>query len=108
VATGFVKFYKNEKGWGAISSDSLPPSADAWVHYSAIEGEGYRELAPGDLVEFEYEEVGQDSFRYRATRVKRLAAGPAPTLRRRGSEVRIEPHGSPDTPLSSRRPRGQH
>lgn len=37
MALGIVKFYKTEKGWGAISSEALPPSADAWVHFSVIE-----------------------------------------------------------------------
>ncbi|GAB2571509.1 cold-shock protein [Microlunatus antarcticus] len=99
MVKGVVKFYKVEKGWGAISSDALPAAADAWVHFSVIEGTGYRELAAGDVVEFDFEAVEQDSFRFRATRVKRLRGGPAPTLRRRGDEVRIEPEGVPDTPL---------
>ncbi len=102
VVIGIVKFYKVEKGWGAISSEALPPTADAWVHYSVIEGAGYRELAAGDVVELEFETARQDSFRYRATWVRRLRSGPAPTLRRRGEEVRIEPEGAPDTPLVPR------
>ena len=100
--TGIVKFYKVEKGWGALSSKALPPGADAWVHYSAIEGTGYRELSAGDVVEFEFEAAQQDSFRYRATWVKRLRSGPAPTLRRCGDEVRIEAEDVPDTPLVPR------
>lgn len=68
-----VKFYKSEKGWGAISSEALPPQRDAFVHFSVIDGDGYRELTAGDVVEFEFEEVTQDSFRYRATRVRRAA-----------------------------------
>lgn len=102
MVTGVVKFYKAEKGWGAVSSEALPPGADAWVHYSVIEGPGFRELVAGDVVELELEEAQQDSFRYRATWVKRLRSGPAPTLRRHGDEVRIEPAGSPDTPLVPR------
>ena len=102
MVTGIVKFYKVEKGWGAISSEALPAAADAWVHFSMIEGSGYRELVAGDVVEFEFEAAQQDSFRYRATWVKRLRSGPAPTLRRRGGEVRIEPEGVPDTPLVPR------
>ncbi len=97
-----MKFYKLEKGWGAISSEALPSAADAWVHYSVIEAMGCRELVAGDVVEFEFEAAQQDSFRYRATWVRRLRSGPAPTLRRRGDEVRIEPGGSPDTPLVPR------
>lgn len=71
-----------------------------------IEGAGYRELAAGDAVELELEAAEQDGFRYRATRVRRLGSGPAPTLRRRGGEVRVEPDDVPDTPLLPRG--GQH
>ncbi|WP_274561280.1 cold-shock protein [Streptomyces spiramyceticus] len=74
MATGIVKFYKEEKGWGAISSPSLPDGLDAWVHFSAIEADGFRELSEGDRVEFDYEEAEQDNFRYVATRVRRLGA----------------------------------
>ena len=72
MAMGVVKFYKAEKGWGAISSDCLPPGRDAWVHASMIEGEGYLYLDQGDVVEFDYEEGRQDSFDFRATRVRKL------------------------------------
>ncbi|RIJ71241.1 cold shock domain-containing protein [Nakamurella silvestris] len=71
MATGTVKFYRSERGWGAISSDALPPGRDAWVHYSMIEGQGYRELEAGERVEFDFEEVQQDSFDFRATWVRR-------------------------------------
>ena len=72
MAMGVVKFYKAEKGWGAISSDQLPPDRDAWVHFSAIEGDGFRSLEQGDVVEFDYEKGRQDSFDFRATRVRKL------------------------------------
>lgn len=72
MAQGIVKFFRAEKGWGAISSAELPPGADAWVHFSVIEMDGYRALAAGDLVEFDYEPAQQDSFRFRATSVRKL------------------------------------
>ena len=72
MAMGVVKFYKAEKGWGAISSDQLPPDRDAWVHFAVIEGDGYRSLNQGDVVEFDYERARQDSFDFRATRVRKL------------------------------------
>ena len=78
-----MKFWKRDKGWGAITSDALPAESDAWVHFSVIESDGYRELHAGDLVDFDYESAQQDSFRYRATRVVRVGPGPAPRLRRR-------------------------
>jgi CspA family cold shock protein len=72
MARGRVKFWKADKGWGAISSDELPPGRDAWAHFSAVEMPGYRSLEQGQLVEFEYEAAQQDSFEYRATRVRAI------------------------------------
>lgn len=71
MAHGTVKFFRPEKGWGAITSPDLPDGCDAWVHFSAIDMDGYRDLEVGDQVEFSYEEAQQDSFRFRATRVRR-------------------------------------
>jgi CspA family cold shock protein len=53
MAHGTVKFFKPDKGWGAITSPDLPDGFDAWVHFSAIEMDGYRSLNPGDPVEFD-------------------------------------------------------
>jgi cold shock CspA family protein len=39
---GTVKFFHPKKAWGAISSPELPDGADAWVHFSVIEMDGYR------------------------------------------------------------------
>ncbi len=73
VAVGIVKFFKAEKGWGAISSDDLPDGEDAFAHFSSIEMDGYRELDAGELVDFDYdyEPTVQDSFRWIATSVRR-------------------------------------
>ncbi|MGO4614178.1 cold-shock protein [Nocardia sp. 2YAB30] len=72
MTEGIVKFFRAEKGWGAIASAELPDGHDAWVHYSAIEDTGFRALQAGDRVEFHYEAARQDSFRFRATRVRKL------------------------------------
>lgn len=48
--TGRVKWFNNSKGYGFIGRDD---GADVFVHYSAINGEGYRSLQEGDSVEFE-------------------------------------------------------
>ncbi|HYY68454.1 MAG TPA: cold shock domain-containing protein [Terriglobales bacterium] len=47
---GKVKWFNNAKGYGFIGRDDGP---DVFVHYSAIESEGYRSLQEGDEVEFE-------------------------------------------------------
>jgi CspA family cold shock protein len=51
VANGTVKWFNSEKGFGFIQQDGGGP--DVFVHYSAITGQGYRELAEGQKVEFE-------------------------------------------------------
>lgn len=70
VVRGRVKFFRSEEGWGGIESDEAP--GDVWVHFSSIEGDGFRELVEGEEVEFRYEAAQQDSWRYRATWVRRL------------------------------------
>jgi CspA family cold shock protein len=54
MPTGKVKWFNGEKGFGFIEQDG--GGADLFVHFSAIEGEGYRNLNEGDVVEFE---IGQ-------------------------------------------------
>ncbi|EHR53578.1 cold shock protein [Saccharomonospora marina XMU15] len=71
MAHGTVKFFNPEEGWGTIASPDLPAGFDAWVHYSAIELDGFRELQAGEAVEFSYEEVQQDGFCFRATSVRK-------------------------------------
>ncbi|MGI6609720.1 MAG: cold-shock protein [Limnochordia bacterium] len=48
---GTVKWFNGEKGYGFISKED--GSGDVFVHYSAIEGTGYRNLEEGMSVEFE-------------------------------------------------------
>jgi CspA family cold shock protein len=51
VAVGTVKWFSAEKGFGFIKPDD--GSDDVFVHFSAIEGAGYRSLDEGQRVEFE-------------------------------------------------------
>jgi CspA family cold shock protein len=51
MATGTVKWFNAEKGFGFISQDDGGP--DVFVHFSAISGNGYRNLEENQKVEFE-------------------------------------------------------
>ena len=50
MATGTVKFFNSEKGYGFISRED---GDDVFVHYSNIEGSGYRNLEECHRVEFD-------------------------------------------------------
>ena len=51
MATGTVKWFNNEKGFGFITPDD--GGADLFAHQSEIQGSGYRSLEEGAKVEFE-------------------------------------------------------
>lgn len=53
MAIGTVKFFNAQKGFGFISREG---GADVFVHFSNIDGAGYRSLEEGQTVEFE---IGQ-------------------------------------------------
>jgi CspA family cold shock protein len=66
MATGTVKFFNAQKGYGFISREDGP---DVFVHFSNIEGNGYRSLDEGQQVEFE---IGQGRKGDEALKVKAL------------------------------------
>ncbi|MCK6089985.1 cold-shock protein [Micrococcus endophyticus] len=51
MAVGTVKWFNAEKGFGFIAPEDN--SADVFVHFSAIQGNGFKELQENDRVEFE-------------------------------------------------------
>ncbi len=52
--TGTVKWFNGSKGYGFITRDD--GEKDVFVHFSAIQGEGYRNLEEGQRVEFQVED----------------------------------------------------
>lgn len=50
MARGTVKWFNDHKGYGFITAEG---ETDVYVHFSAIEGNGFRTLHEGDQVEFE-------------------------------------------------------
>jgi CspA family cold shock protein len=67
MAEGTVKWFNATKGYGFVTPDDGTP--DVFVHFSAIDGSGYRELIEGERVEFEQTQ-GQKGPQ--ATKVRRL------------------------------------
>jgi CspA family cold shock protein len=50
MPTGRVKWFNNAKGYGFIEREE---GGDVFVHYSAIQGDGYKSLTQGQTVQFE-------------------------------------------------------
>jgi len=50
--TGVVKWFNAQKGFGFIQPETGSNPNDVFVHYSAISGNGYRNLEQGERVEF--------------------------------------------------------
>ncbi|MDY6056061.1 cold-shock protein [Micrococcus sp.] len=70
-ADGHVVSWNEEEGWGVLSSEATP--GGCWAHFSALEGDGFRQAQPGERVRFTFAATGpqgQDGFSYRAERVE--------------------------------------
>jgi CspA family cold shock protein len=66
MVTGKVKWFNAQKGYGFITSDD---GQDVFVHYTAIEGNGFKTLEENQLVSFE---VQQGSKGPQASKVRRV------------------------------------
>lgn len=67
MPTGIVRWFNAGKGYGFLSPQEGGP--DVFVHFSAIEGDGYKALKEGQLVEYEIE---SSSKGMQAAKVRRL------------------------------------
>ncbi|PWM68513.1 MAG: cold-shock protein [Eubacteriales Family XIII. Incertae Sedis bacterium] len=68
---GTVKWFNPDKGFGFISNDD--GSGDIFVHFSVIQGEGYRTLSEGDRVSFDTEQDPKNTEKLRAVNVVKVA-----------------------------------
>jgi CspA family cold shock protein len=75
MAQGTVKWFDSKKGFGFILN---PEGADVFVHFSSIEGDGFRSLKDGEKVEFE-QVTGDKGLS--ALGVKRLTVRPKAKLK---------------------------
>ena len=64
---GTVKWFNAEKGFGFISN--ADGGDDVFVHFSAIQSQGYKSLNEGDKVTFDVERDPKDSSKFRAVNV---------------------------------------
>jgi cold shock CspA family protein len=70
MVRGEVKFWDNNKGWGALVSPEV--EGDVWALWSAVESDEFPELRGGDQVEFDYSPVSPEAhggFRWHAEKV---------------------------------------
>src|SRR5260370_41174392 len=81
MAQGNVKWFNDAKGYGFISQED---GEDVFVHFSAIQAQGFKSLAEGDRVEFE---VTQGPKGLQAANVRKAARATAPASRPPGRAV---------------------
>ena len=53
MAKGVVKWFNEKKGYGFLSQED---GDDVFIHYTSIQGDGFKTLKEGDAVEFEVQE----------------------------------------------------
>ena len=90
MAQGTVKYFNAEKGYGFIATDG---GQDVFVHYSEIQGQGYRTLEAGQRVEYEIE--ADASGRIIATNVRILDQGPITTTPTTTTTTTTQPTTTP-------------
>lgn len=74
---GKVKWFNNAKGYGFIVYEE-DQSKDLFVHYSAIQGEGYKSLKAGDKVSFELADTPKGPQARNITALQKPVEQPVP------------------------------
>ncbi|MAG58217.1 MAG: cold-shock protein [Planctomycetes bacterium] len=69
MPTGRVKWFDNRKGFGFVEQET---GEDVFVHYTAIEGEGFRTLNDGEMVQFEVVQGPKGLLARRVTRIEAI------------------------------------
>ena len=67
---GTVRQWHAELGWGVLDSRDTP--GGCWVHFSPIDGTGFRAPAVGAAVQLDWEPARQGGYSFRATRIQQL------------------------------------
>lgn len=76
MAKGTVKWFHRKKGYGFITTDN---GEDVFVHYTTIEGDGFRFLNDGETVEYEVEKAAKGLKAISVTRLNELQASESAT-----------------------------
>jgi CspA family cold shock protein len=93
MVTGTVKWFDVKKGFGFLVNAE---GKDVFVHFSSIEGDGFRALKDGELVEYEEVDSGKGLAARNVRRVKPAAASG------------ISPAATPATPVAAARVAAPH
>ncbi len=75
TVSGTVEWWDDVAGWGALRA---PDGTLVWCHASQVDMPGYRTLAPGAPVVFDYETPGQDGYPARVRTAARPLGRPGP------------------------------
>lgn len=67
MVSAVVRQWSDEEGCGVLDSTETP--GGCWTHFSHVEGDGFRTLSAGQVVDLDWESPGQDGYGFRAVRV---------------------------------------